>query len=77
MDRPRLNIQPWLNRLCRVAFATSTVGQLVIDMFMQVLIERVRHVARESSYSQLIFLISSSVNRAAYANVQLELVPEP
>jgi len=39
LDRPRLNTQPWLNRLCRVAFATVGVGQIMADMFMQVFIE--------------------------------------
>jgi hypothetical protein len=40
MDNPRLNVQPELNRLCRVAFATDKVGQIVVAMLMQVFIER-------------------------------------
>ena len=55
MDRPRLNTQPWLNRLWRVAFATDIVGQLVVDMFIQVFIERERCLPHINSYSQCIF----------------------
>ena len=44
LDSARANAfafaQPGLYRLCRVAFALRIVGQLVADMFMQVLIER-------------------------------------
>jgi len=48
--------QPERYRSCRVAFATRIVGQLVADMFMQVLIERVRRVAQQLGYSPLILL---------------------
>ena len=41
LDRPRLNTQPWLNRLGRApkTFGADVVGQITADMFMQVFIE--------------------------------------
>ena len=50
LDRPRLNTQPWLNRLCRVACATDIVGQITVDMYVQVLIERARRLHDERGY---------------------------
>src|SRR5436190_3876715 len=49
-----LNAQPGLYRLCRVAFATDIVGQLVADMLMQYFIERRRRISRRAGYSPLI-----------------------
>src|SRR5206468_12359176 len=48
MDRPRLSTQPWLNRLWRApkVFGAGIVGQILADIFMQVLIERARRLTR-------------------------------
>ena len=55
-DSLGLKAQPGLYRLCRVAFATDMVGQLVADMLMQFLIERARRIAQARGYMQLILL---------------------
>ncbi len=70
-DSPRLNAQPWVCRVWRVAFATDIAGQLVADMFKQVFIERVRRIAQAIGYRKKYFLCGRDYFESYYLDIRM------
>jgi len=72
LDRLRLNTQPWLDRLWRVAGAITVIGQIMADMFKQALIKCGRRLHHEEGYVKL-FQEKSSHRMVQSLGLQVQL----